>query len=258
MTHNREQRLQLLPMLRGIVLLPLVGLAIGGASPAIAETAIQNVGAETARGTTETSRQLIVLGYQGVNLNFSRTGETIKKVWLDDPTQVVIDFDGCLDSGMSGSGANGNDCGGATIIHLRQLPGKIDFPAGYFAGGTTTQLTVITQSATERKIYQFKLALRGGTPPYSTIDIIPAPPPAPAQLTSISQEYQQTVLRQLSKGLAIAESKQLVDRSSSAYQQVVATIALMQGGKPFAEAIKQTGVPNALVDRLRAYGSTGP
>jgi len=225
------------------------------ASPLTAQ-AVQNVSSDTAQGTTQTGPQRIQLGYQGVNLSFLKTNETIKKVWLDDPTQVVLDFDGCLASQLdvSGGSGSGSDCTGASIIHLRQLPAPLNFPKGLFAGGNTS-LSVVTQNGSERKLYQFQLVLAGGTPPYSMVEIIPSPAPAPAQLVSISQEYQQTVLRQLSKGLAIAESKQMLDKQSSAYQQVVATIALMQGGKPFAEALKQTGVPTALVDRLRGFGS---
>ena len=234
-----------------------VGVIVLSGAPTLAQ-AVQNVSSDTAQGTTQTGPQRIQLGYQGVNLSFLKTGETIKKVWLDDPTQVVIDFDGCLagqlDTSGSGGGVSGADCGGAAIIHLRQLPARLNFPKGLFAGGNTS-LSVVTQNGSERKLYQFQLVLAGGSPPYRTVDVLPSPAPAPAQLTSISQEYQQTVLRQLSKGLAVAESKQLVDRSSVAYQQVVATIALMQSGKPFAEALKQTGVPNALVDRLRAFAS---
>lgn len=219
-----------------------------------AETAaILKVSAETAQGTTQGGQQRIVLGLQGVNLSFLSTNETIQKVWLDNPSRVVIDFDGCLSaSGQSGSG---NSCNGASIVRLRQLPERIDFPKGFFTDSQTSQLTVVTTGSSNRKIYQFLLVLSGGMPPHSTVEIIPSPPPTPAQLTSISQEYQQTALRQLSKGLAIAESKQMVDKQSPAYQQVVATIALMQGGKPFADAMKQTGVPNVLIDRLRSLGS---
>lgn len=221
-----------------------------------AETAaVLKISAETAQGTTQSGQQRLVLGLQGVNLSFLNTNETIQKVWLDNPSRVVIDFDGCLSTSGQSGGGSGSGCSGASIVRLRQLPERIDFPKGFFADSSTSQLTVVTTGGASRKIYQFQLVLSGGMPPYSTIEIIPSPPPAPAQLTSISQEYQQTVLRQLSKGLAIAESKQMLDKQSSAYQQVVATIALMQGGKPFAEALKQTGVPTALVDRLRGFGS---
>lgn len=234
-----------------------VHLALLPCSAQAETAAVYRVSSETAEGTTQTTLQRLILGTQGLNLSFLKLNETVQKVWLDNPSRVVIDFDGCLSGGGLGGSPSGGStgCNGASLIRLRQLPQAIDFPKGLFADGSTTQLTVITTSGSGRKVYQFQLVLAGGQPPYSLVEIIPSPPPAPAQLVSISQEYQQTVLRQLSKGLAIAESKQLVDRTSTAYQQVVATIALMQGGKPFVEATKQTGVPNALIDRLRSFGS---
>ena len=258
MTFRHGQRLSSLLTVLLLSGVPLLTFSVTGL-PSLAElAAVLRVSSETAEGTTQTGMQRLVLGTQGLNLSFLKLNETVQKVWLDNPSRVVIDFDGCLaGGGLGGSAAvNGSaPCGGASVIRLRQLPQAIDFPKGIFAEGNSTQLTVITTSGSGRKVYQFQLVLSGGQPPYSMVEILPSPAPAPAQLTSISQEYQQTVLRQLSKGLAIAESKQLVDRSSVAYQQVVATIALMQSGKPFAEALKQTGVPNALVDRLRAFAS---
>ncbi len=245
--------------LQSLIVLSTLIVALAPHAARAETAAVLKIASETAQGTTQSGQQRIVLGLQGVNLSFLATNETIQKVWLDNPSRVVIDFDGCLSApGQSGQISGGSGCSGASIVRLRQLPERIDFPKGFFADSNTSQLTVITTGGSSRKIYQFLLVLSGGMPPYSTIEIIPSSPPAPAQLTSISQEYQQTVLRQLSKGLAIAESKQLVDRSSGAYQQIVATIALMQGGKPFAEAMQQTGVPHALVDRLRAYGSASP
>jgi len=240
----------------------LVGLSalsvVSTASPALAEkAAVLRVSSQTAEGTTQTGMQRLVLGTQGLNLSFLRLNESVQKVWLDNPSRVVIDFDGCLAGGGLGGGDNSRTsaCGGASIIRLRQLPQAIDFPKGIFADGNSTQLTVITTASGTRKVYQFQLVLAGGMPPYSMVEIVPSPSPAPAQLVSISQEYQQTVLRQLSNGLAIAEAKNQLDTTSVAYQQLTATIALMQSGKPFAEAVQQTGVPNALVNRLRSYGN---
>ena len=244
----------LLALLSGV---PLLTLSLTALPSAAEKAAVLRVSSETAEGTTQTGMLRLVLGTQGLNLSFLKLNETVQKVWLDNPGRVVIDFDGCLTGGGLGGGSSSGSasCGGAAIMRLRQLPQAIDFPKGMFPDGGSTQLTVITTSGSTRKVYQFQLVLAGGQPPYSLVEIIPSAPPAPAQLTSISQEYQQTVLRQLSQGLAVAESKNLLDKQSTAYQQVVATIALMQSGKPFAEALKQTGVPHALVDRLRAFSS---
>ncbi|MBD2073376.1 hypothetical protein H6F86_05650 [Phormidium sp. FACHB-592] len=244
----------LVTLLVGLSALPVVVTA----SPSLAETAaVLRVSSQTAEGTTQTGMQRLVLGTQGLNLSFLRLNESVQKVWLDNPSRVVIDFDGCLSGGGLGGGDNSRiaSCSGASIMRLRQLPQAIDFPKGIFADSNSTQLTVITTASGTRKVYLFQLVLAGGTPPYGMVEIVPSPLPAPAQLVSISQEYQQKVLSQLSQGLAIAETRNQIDKTSLAYQQLTATIALMQSGKPFAEAMQQTGVPSALVNRLRGYGN---
>lgn len=245
----------LVTLLVGLSVLPVVVTA----SPSLAQTAaVLRVSSQTAEGTTQAGMQRLVLGTQGLNLSFLRLNESVQKVWLDNPSRVVIDFDGCLSGGGLGGGDNNraSACSGASIIRLRQLPQAIDFPKGIFAGGNSTQLTVITTASGVRKVYLFQLVLAGGIPPYGMVEIVPSAPPAPAQLVSISQEYQQKVLSQLSQGLAIAETRNQIDKTSLAYQQLTTTIALMQSGKPFAEAVQQTGVPSALVNRLRGYGNT--
>jgi hypothetical protein len=247
-------------MLPYVVGLSAVGTTLGigfHARPAQAQTAVQSVSTQNAQGTYETGVQRIVLGTtQGVNLSFIRTGETIQRVWLDDPSRVVVDFDGCLSSALSEASQCQSNSAGTTIVHIRQLSERINFPSQAVSGnGRISLLTVVTNSTSGRKIYQFQLVLQGGAPPHSLIEIIPSPAPTPAQLVSISQEYQQTVLRQLSQGLASAEASGLVDRTSPAYAQLQSCIALMQQGTAFAEAMQQSNVPSALVDQIRGLAA---
>jgi len=230
---------------------------------AIAQTAVQNVGAQTAQGTYQTGVQPVTIGTgQGVTFSWIQTGEMIQRVWLDDPSQVVVDFDGCLSSPVldgregGGSGYGSTNCGGAQIMRVRQLQEPIDFPANVVASqGNRVNLTVITNASSGRKIYQFQLVLAGGMPPVSLINIIPAPAIAPAQLTLVTREYQQQVLSQLSRGLANAEAQGLVDTTSTAYNQLKDCIARMQQGITFADAMQQSNVPRSLVDRIRSYAS---
>lgn len=241
------QRLALFPLL----LLPVFPIPVQAE-----QAAIQKVSSNQAQGTTQTGVQKVVLGMHSVNISFIPTGEVIQKVWLDNPSQIVIDFDGCLPSAANqNQGSSCSENSGATIIRLRQLPKPINFPAGYFSNTRTVNLTVVATDGSARKLYQFQLVLGGGNPPYSTIEVIPAPAPAPAQLESISAEYQRTILTQLSRGLAHAEANGMIDRSSGAYSQMQQTIALMQSGTNFEQAVAQSGVPRKLVDRLRMYGS---
>jgi hypothetical protein len=247
-------RNQLIPWAIG---LGIVGFLFLSDTRAIAQTAaITSVSAQTAQGTYETPVYEITLGTsQGVNLSFLKTGETIQRVWLNDPSRVVIDFDGCLSNNQadSDSSCTGNT---ASIIHVRQLSEQINFPGVAVSGnGYTAFLTVITNAAGTSKIYQFQLVLGGSTPPYSLVEILPPPPPTRSQLVSLTQQYQQRILRQLSQGLAYVEAAGLIDESSVQYSNVRQLIALMQSGTAYEDAMKQSNTDSDLVDRLRYYGN---
>jgi hypothetical protein len=248
-----------LVLLSGAIGLGIVGSSICfGGGRAIAQTAaITSVSAQTAQGTYETPVYGIQLGTsQGVNLSFLKTGETIQRVWLNDPSRVVIDFDGCLSNNQADAGSGGCANGTASIIHIRQLSDPIEFPGIAVSGnGRTVFLTVITNASGTSKIYQFQLALGGSTPPYSLVEILPPPPPTRSQIISLTQQYQQRILRQLSQGLAYVEAAGLIDESSPQYSNVRQLIALMQSGTPYIDAMKQTNTSSELVDKLRYYGN---
>lgn len=81
----------------------------------------------------------------GQTLDFRRTGQKVRKVWLDDPSQVTIDFDdaNCL-------AANPQTPCAANVMHLRRIK-PIPFPN--LPTANTTLLTVVT----DRSLYRFQL-----------------------------------------------------------------------------------------------------
>ena len=229
------------------------------ADPAIAQTAVVNLSSQTAQGTYQSSVYRIELGStQGVNLSFIRTGETIQKVWLDDPSRIVIDFDGCL-SPAGGASLGTSTCGtsnGATLIHIRQLRSAIALPIELTTGnGRSSLLTVMTNSPSGTKVYQFQLALGSGAPPYSMVEVIASPPPSAAQMQNVSDEIRTRILDQLKSGLAAAQTQGILDTSSPAYTQALNLIALLQSGTQFDAAMQQSGAPRTLIARLRSLGS---
>ena len=225
-------------------------------SVAEAKQAVLRISTQQAQGTPDTEPQVVQLGVlNGVNLSFIKTGELIQKVWLDNPTQILMDFDACLPGGAGGGGENGGGCTGATIVHLRSLVSPLEFPKGIFSDPRTTALTIVTNKSGTRTIYQFRLSLVSGKSPYPLVEIFPSPPISTAQLTNLTVQYNQTVTSQLSKGLATAEAKGMIDRSSPSYEQAKRLIALLQQGTPFGTALVQTGIPSAVVDRLRSLGN---
>ncbi len=247
--------MRLLSTLLGIGLCS--GSLLVAPSGAIAQTAVLSVGQQTAQGTHETGIYTIRLGTsQGVNLSFLAVNETIQRVWLNDPSRVVLDFDGCLPGALVGGQRQSCEgTAGASIVHIRQLQQRIDFPAQVVSGtGRQTLMTIVTVGVGgDRKIYQFRLVFQSGTPPHSLVQVVPAVAITSNQINQVSPQYQQAILDQLSRGLAYAEANQLVQVNSDQHRRLKYLVTLMQQGTPYSAAIQQAQVPGTVVDRIRGY-----
>jgi hypothetical protein len=169
--------------------------------PAIAHSetifpAKRQIGISQAMGVSGVTSVVSLSPMQSLNISFIKTGEIIKKVWLGNPSKVVMDYD----SPLCKDGANDSNCG-ATVINLRQLAQPIDLDMNLSASarGDLTSLTVITTGAGgQRNLYQFQLVLNVPTPAYSILEVVPdaqiprlAPltPTAPAQTNKTSLDF---------------------------------------------------------------------
>ncbi|MBD2179255.1 hypothetical protein H6F42_20230 [Pseudanabaena sp. FACHB-1998] len=131
----------------------------------------RQIGISQAMGVSGVTSVVSLSPRQSLNISFIKTGEIIKKVWLGNPSKVVMDYD----SPLCKDGTNDSNCG-ATVINLRQLAQPIDLdmnlPAS--ARGNRTSLTVITTGAGGlRNLYQFQLVLNVPTPAYSILEVVP-------------------------------------------------------------------------------------
>ncbi|MCF2147687.1 hypothetical protein IQ276_014925 [Desmonostoc muscorum LEGE 12446] len=115
---------------------------------------------------------------QGTNLSFIPAGEVIKKVWLNDPSEVTIDFDGpvCMQFGQKPNTTTG-DCknSAANVIQLRRIP-KLNIPG--LPKTENTLLTVVTEAQGRNKLYTFRVLYGENAPDYHTLAIYPDPPSA--------------------------------------------------------------------------------
>lgn len=247
--------MRLLFTLLGIGLCSAV--TVSGPGEAIAQTAVLSVGQQTAQGTHETGVYTIRLGTsQGVNLSFLTVNETIQRVWLNDPSRIVLDFDGCLPGALVGGQRQSCEgTAGASIVHIRQLQQRIDFPAQVVSGtGRQTLMTIVTVGVGgDRKIYQFRLVFQSGTPPYSLVQVVPAVAITATQMAQVSPQYQQAILEQISRGLAYAEAHHLVQVNSDQHRRLKHLVTLMQQGTPYSAAVQQARIPGTVVDRIRGY-----
>ncbi|MBE9214374.1 hypothetical protein IQ247_17150 [Plectonema cf. radiosum LEGE 06105] len=112
---------------------------------------------------------------QGTNLSFIPAEETIKKVWLDDPSQVTLDFDGPMCVQFGEENANTADCenSAASVIHLRRIE-KLDIPG--LPNTDNTLLTVITETNSKKRLYTFRVIYQEGSPEYNTLAVFADPP----------------------------------------------------------------------------------
>ncbi|WP_414550906.1 hypothetical protein [Anabaena sp. CCY 0017] len=112
---------------------------------------------------------------QGTNLSFLPAGETIKKVWLNDPSQVTMDFDGpmCMQFGAERNLSSG-DCqkSSANVIQLRRIQ-RLNIPG--LPKMDNTLLTVITEEESKSKLYTFRILYEDTAPNYHTLAIYPDP-----------------------------------------------------------------------------------
>lgn len=220
---------------------------------------VQRIKSSQAQGLNSAIQTITVWSGAGTNLNFIPTGEIVKKVWLDDPSQITLDFDGSMC--IMGSNGTQNNCSdsAATVIHLRRIH-QLQFPN--LPRTATTLLSVVTTTPSgERKLYQFRVAYGTGNPQYHTIAIYPEP--SIADLSRTPPVIQLGGLRQaglddIERGLQVAKARKLLGRSQgnqSLEIKVQNFLALVRNGLSIQGALKQAGVSMALISKLGELGN---
>ncbi len=243
-------------------------------------TSVRTIFAALAEGTTGTIVTLKVSPGQGLNINLIPTGEEVKKAWIDDPSQIALSFDGNL---CQSSGNQQQECAdvGATVIHLRQIK-PINFPALPRSRSRTTLLTLITEGASGRKLYQFKVVPISDEPEYTTVTIEPNPEkltpiieqtPTPRTLsdpktahgqvsypnppTTIRDSYfQQAIINAnaAAYGLAVAQQKGQIILSSSTWIRTQKAIEQLRRGKSIESAAASAEIPIPVLKQLITWG----
>jgi hypothetical protein len=187
----------------------------------------------------------IAPGY-GVNINFANTGEVIEKVWLDNPSFVTIDVDGCL----TGLGANNCQQSSASVIHLRRIE-TLNIPGIPFSNSAL--MTVITRNSNGiNQLYLFQIN-RVNQPEYLVIEMLRAftPPPTIVQRPII--DY--FLVAAIQGGIRRAERENLLDSSSDLKQRLNKFLQLLKEGNDVEFAANNAGISLALVEELKQLGN---
>ncbi|MFS0519435.1 hypothetical protein ACEYW6_32725 [Nostoc sp. UIC 10607] len=228
-------------------------------------------------------------GY-GLTINLMSTGETIKQVWIGDPSRFAFTSNG----GLCPSSGGDSECAGgtATVIFLRQID-PIKFPVTSSSNGST-QITLLTNE----KQYQFKIVPATGNPTYTSLVIKsdsdrplpiirqrspqpltvqkpqsappvvhqPSPPPQTIKVpqpvavlrpnpgTTLNGAIQRNDANALAFGLAEAGRKGQVKPGSTTWNKVQDAIKLLRRGKTRDEAISLSQVDKTIFNQLLQWG----
>lgn len=171
-------------LLRNVYFLPLTSVLFAGVMLFLIERTLANnavlrsIFSCQAQGLGGATPTINIWYQQGTNLSFIPAAETIRKVWLNDPSQVTVDFDGqlCPQFGQDrNSGVQDCQNSAANVIQLRRIK-KLAIPG--LPSTENTLLTVVTQGQGKTKLYTFRVMYEEGSPEYHTLAVFPDPPSA--------------------------------------------------------------------------------
>ncbi|BAT56748.1 hypothetical protein NOS3756_57600 (plasmid) [Nostoc sp. NIES-3756] len=219
---------------------------------AVATPVVRSLHQSLASGTGAKPQTINVWNGHGVSISFYGVGEAIQRVWIDDPSQILIDTDGCL-KGID------SECEqpGAGLLHLRRIK-KLSIRG--LPQVRATHLTIITQTITgERKSYHFVVAPSNGKPQYSQIAITgdespPLATPPPRTLQPITQTMNTS--RQIRFGVAVAIRNKLLQPSSALHGRIEQLITYLVQGDELSTAANKAVVSMELVNKLIQLGQS--
>jgi hypothetical protein len=221
------------------------------ADASISTTSVRRVSTSEATGQQGQPPRIELSPGYGVNISFIPTGETVEKVWFDNPAFATLDVDGCL-IGLGGEQQQSQNCqvSGATVLHLRRI-NPLDFPN--LPKTNSTLLTVITHGPDGRRVYIFQVAKGGNTPQYYTVEV--TPPTSTASTTRYRSVVESvTDWQLLNRGLTVAQHKRLVQPSQPLFGRIQNFLAIVKAGEQIESAARVSGISLNLVRRLEELG----
>lgn len=235
-------------MLKRLLATSLLSATLCLPIPAAIASPVKTISTTQAQGKTSSLPTILVWSGSGTNLNFLPTGEQIQRVWLDDPSRITLDFDAPLCQGRDGRACSRST---AAIIHLKRIN------AVNWAGlpkSNTTLLTVVTDGARGRQLYQFRVAYGSGTPQYSTVEIQPNAIAASSRLPLGNLRSKPLGLQNVERGLQTAIRRRLVKPQAPIVSRIRRFLVLSRSGVEVPLAAQKAGVSLALVNKLAYLG----
>ena len=213
-----------------------------------AQSTVRTIKQSQVSGSTAKLQKIKVWNGSGVSISFYEVKEMVKRVWIDDPSQVLIDTDGCL-KGIDQNCENSS----AGLLHLRRIK-KLSVPG--LPQTSATLLTVITQTASgSRKVYHFQVTPSNSRPEYSQVSIISDEPSSlftRPRLSPLVQTINTT--KQIRAGMRVAISNGLLNQSDELHNRIEQFLTHFQAGEQMPIAADQAGVSLNLVNKLIELG----
>ncbi|MEL6326898.1 MAG: hypothetical protein AAFQ61_08345 [Cyanobacteria bacterium J06626_23] len=195
-----------------------------------------------ASAAIEGSVRVTVWAGSGTNIDFSDLGESVYRIWLDDPSRITVDTDNDLLDG-----------GGAQVIHLRRIEG-VDFEG--LPATAQTLLTVATvNQARQTTLYQFPVFYSTGVPDYSTIALtLPPAPIAPEPLVQVTGTPGGATLETVQLGLAVSIQEGTIAAGGPLAERVKTFLSLVRNGSTPAEAAIAAEIDIRVIEELASRG----
>jgi hypothetical protein len=185
---------------------------------------------------------------RGVNISFIPTGSVIEKVWLDDPSWVVVSADGCLvglgidSTRMPQQGGQNCSNSPTSVLHLRRIDA---LSIRGIPKSDSTQLTIITRSpALGRQLLVFRLVKATETPLH-TVEVVDS---------SRQIEPSRIDLAAIERGRKLAIQQSFLLEGSSLDRQIVDFISRLQQRQSVELAQRQSRISWELISRLEELG----
>jgi hypothetical protein len=233
--------------MKKLILLLTIGLSLLPIK-VIAQSTVRTIKQSQVSGSTAKLQKIQVWNGSGVSISFYEVKEMVKRVWIDDPSQVLIDTDGCLE-GIDQNCENSN----AGLLHLRRIK-KLPVPG--LPQTSATLLTVITQTASgSRKVYHFQVTPSNSRPEYSQVSIISDKPSSTVTRPLLSPLVQTiNTTKQIRAGIRVAISNGLLSSSDELHNRIEQFLTHFQAGEQMPIAADQAGVSLNLVNKLIELG----
>lgn len=188
------------------------------------------------------SPEIIKLTFsQGVSLSWLGTNETIKKVWLDNPSFVVADTDGCLD------GLNEGCTGVANVLHLRRIE-PLNLPN--MPPSDHTLLTVVTENNGQGAFYVFKI-VKSNSPSYLVYKVLGLP------TARIPTTRDSILFNTLNNGIRIAKKDKFLADGSELDNKLSNLINELETGADLKTAVSKLNIDPDVINRLIELSTGG-